>query len=196
MPEFFEIILSNYLSGYGIFGYINKNGCYICTSLAHNKDGYCKKGWYGKDTYLHRIIYEIFYGEIPANNCIRHDCDTPGCVRPEHLRIGTTADNINDKLERGRQAKGEQIATSKLNEFKVREILKNANLGIPALAETYKVSERTIRDVLSRKTWKHVQVEQNNPTFRSKFRNRKRMNSKPSIHNLTAITEKANLKNK
>ncbi len=49
----------------------------------------------------HRIAYEQSYGEIPAGLIVRHRCDNPRCVRPDHLELGTTKDNVRDLYERG-----------------------------------------------------------------------------------------------
>lgn len=56
-----------------------------------------------KTSAAHRFAYQITTGEaIPEWAVIRHDCDNPPCVNPNHLRLGTRADNARDALERGR----------------------------------------------------------------------------------------------
>ena len=54
----------------------------------------------------HRFSWEIINGPIPAGLCILHRCDNPRCVNPEHLFIGTKADNNADMLAKGRRVKG------------------------------------------------------------------------------------------
>jgi hypothetical protein len=52
----------------------------------------------------HRVSYEIFHGPISDNLVVRHRCDNPPCVHPDHLEVGTQADNLRDMRERGRAA--------------------------------------------------------------------------------------------
>lgn len=48
----------------------------------------------------HRVMYALAYGEMPK--LLRHTCDNPGCVRPDHLIPGTMKQNTQDCIERGR----------------------------------------------------------------------------------------------
>ena len=57
----------------------------------------------------HRFAYAMAHGvAIPDELVVRHRCDNPGCVRPEHLLLGTTADNVKDRTDRGRSACGDR----------------------------------------------------------------------------------------
>jgi hypothetical protein len=53
----------------------------------------------------HRVAWEQAWGlTIPAGMIVRHSCDSPGCVNPLHLMIGTYQDNMDDKMARGRHS--------------------------------------------------------------------------------------------
>lgn len=56
----------------------------------------------------HRVSVAIRDGSIPAGLVVRHSCDTRLCVRPEHLLLGTQADNMRDRIERGRTTHGDE----------------------------------------------------------------------------------------
>jgi hypothetical protein len=55
----------------------------------------------------HRTSYELVYGPIPDDILVCHHCDTKLCVRPNHLFLGTDADNMDDKTRKGRTPSGE-----------------------------------------------------------------------------------------
>ncbi len=60
-----------------------------------------------------RIAYMLVRGPIPAGLLVRHDCDNPPCVRPEHLLVGTHADNSADMVRRKRTASARSWLHSK-----------------------------------------------------------------------------------
>lgn len=67
------------------------------------KDGYGRVGIPGKSPVLiHRIAYAQFVGPIPDGMKVCHRCDTPSCVNPDHLFVGTQFDNLRDMWSKGR----------------------------------------------------------------------------------------------
>jgi hypothetical protein len=107
----------------------------------------------------HRLAFELAYGPIPAGMQVMHLCDVPGCVNPLHLALGTAADNMADKVAKGRQRKGESCNLSKLSEERVRDIrTRYAAGGVTQkqLAEEHHISISNVIAVLRRHSWKHV----------------------------------------
>jgi hypothetical protein len=134
---------------------INENGCHECTSHCRTKAGYTVLRRNKKNIYLHRIVYEENYGEIPEGMVVRHKCDNPACVNPEHLELGTQMDNVVDKMERGRQLRGEQIGNSKLSKEQVIEIY-HSELSYKQIEEKYGISNAMVSLIKNKKRWLHL----------------------------------------
>lgn len=71
---------------------------------ARDDDGYGKVRVEGKVERVHRAVYAADQGPIPEGMVVLHRCDNPPCYRLDHLRLGTHADNVRDKVSKGRQA--------------------------------------------------------------------------------------------
>lgn len=85
---------------------VDAKGCWNVVGRKPNmKQGYFLVRADGKRYYLHRLFYEAIHGEIWEGNLVRHTCDNPMCVNPDHLFEGTYLDNVNDMQERGRGIK-------------------------------------------------------------------------------------------
>jgi len=92
----------------------------------------------------------------PLGMVVRHTCDNRGCCNPEHLEIGTQHDNMQDKVKRGRQLRGENVPTSKLTRSQVDEIRQRYNSGgvyQKQLADEYDTTQSNISFIVSKKTW-------------------------------------------
>lgn len=85
---------------------VNDRGCWIWTG--GTVDGGYGQFSIGRDgrrsvvMQAHRWSYRHYNGEIPEGLLVLHRCDTPACVRPEHLFLGTQADNMADMRAKGR----------------------------------------------------------------------------------------------
>lgn len=137
---------------------VNENGCFICTSHKPAGNGYCFMVVNGRNVYIHRFVYEECFGEIPQGLHIRHKCDTPTCINPEHLETGTHQDNMRDMVNRKRHAYGENNHHAKLTEDDVLEIIKLLNRGMlqKEIAKEYGVHPGTIHAISSGKNWRHL----------------------------------------
>lgn len=85
----------------------NKKDCWLWEGAVFNT-GYGKIRRENKIKLAHRISWELHFGHIPEGMCVCHKCDVPLCVNPGHLFLGTQKDNIQDKVNKGRQAKGDR----------------------------------------------------------------------------------------
>ncbi len=96
----------------------------------------------------HRYAWQLYKGEIQQGEQVLHRCDTPLCVNPEHLFIGTNDDNMRDKNRKRR-------GTVKLTEQQVATIKLSSQTNT-SLAKQYGVCDSTISDIRTKTTWKHV----------------------------------------
>jgi hypothetical protein len=108
----------------------------------------------------HRAAYMLSIGEIPEGLHVLHRCDNPKCCNPTHLKLGTQADNMADKVRRRRASRigkpGESNPSAKLTWAKVRAIRKRGALKIPGtvIAREFGVDQTTVSNILLGKSWR------------------------------------------
>jgi hypothetical protein len=112
-------------------------------------------GGSGNSKRAHRVSYEHHYGEIPPGKFVCHKCDTPSCVNPEHLFLGTPKENSEDRDAKSRQALGEEHGKAVITVAEVKYIRK-IPLSERVVADQLGVSRGTVNAVRSGRTWKHV----------------------------------------
>lgn len=81
------------------------SGCWLWL-LATNANGYGVVHFRGASRLAHRVSMLLFRGEVPDGMAVLHQCDTPSCVNPDHLRFGTMQDNQSDMARKRRGSKG------------------------------------------------------------------------------------------
>lgn len=102
----------------------------------------------------HRISYASSIGNPPPDLVVRHHCDAPACWNPEHLAIGTQADNSQDAVARNRTCHGDRNAL-KLNHDVAREIFAAYHGGTSTamLANRYGLSTCTVHQIAIGNMW-------------------------------------------
>lgn len=111
----------------------------------------------------HRASYYYRYGTLLSSNiCVCHTCDNKLCVNPDHLFLGTIADNIKDATRKGLMPFGEKCGSSKLLDKDIldirRTLINDPELSYVRLGNTYNVSAETIRKIALYRTWRHIKV--------------------------------------
>ncbi len=145
------------------------DGCWLWT-------GYCNASGYGRmhvkvngesDQILtHRFSWELHNGLIPSGLLVCHHCDNPPCVRPDHLFLGTDADNTADMMRKHRRRStsprcGESHPMALLTADAVRVIRAERKItSVHDLATRYGVKVGTIYAVWEGVTWKHIGEDQ------------------------------------
>lgn len=110
----------------------------------------------GRVTTAHRAAMELSGVDV-SGKLVLHSCDNRLCVYPEHLRVGTQQDNMDDVTVRGRRPVGEQRGYSKLTNDDVRWIRANAGkIRQKDMAKKLGVHQVTVSQVVCGKTWSHV----------------------------------------
>jgi hypothetical protein len=141
--------------------YGSPTGCWLWNAGA-DKDGYGKVFSGGETRVAHRIAYESVHGDgAAAGILVRHRCDTPSCVNPNHLELGTFAQNNRDRVVRGRSIKGAAHKLSKLSEIDVQmiralHIPQSREFSHNALARRFGVSRPTVARIIARTAWTHL----------------------------------------
>lgn len=141
----------------------------------HDKDGYAVASFDDRPQRVHRVMLALSGVDVPAGAIVRHRCDNAGCVRPDHLLLGTQADNMRDMVERGRSlvgdlnparrrpqtlARGERHGCAKLTAVVVAAIrarrVAAPELTYDQLSAEFGVNRSTVFAICSRRIWRHV----------------------------------------
>lgn len=143
----------NYLKHYLNRTVPTKDGCMEWTGCL-NTDGYPRVTYKGSSNgKVHRLVYALSTGENIEGKVIRHKCDNPLCINPDHLLSGTNTDNMSDRDARQRHG------AAKLTHDQVRAIrLLGSSFKNIELASMFHVNPRTISSILLGKHWKHVKA--------------------------------------
>ena len=144
--------------------------CWVWTG-ARNVTGYGKlyagQNANGSSIFFlaHRVSWEIAHGKsIPDGLSVLHSCDTPPCVNPAHLRVGTLRDNNGDrgKRQRGKEhrQRGQANDNAKLTEEQVRRIVlelqRLPRRSQAAIARDFGIKQPQVSRIMRRVSWAHL----------------------------------------
>jgi hypothetical protein len=150
-----------------------KDGCWSFQS-AKDRDGYHRFAFKieGSNKYIHRGAHRVMMWiqgfDIPPDYVVCHRCDNPSCVNPDHLFIGTVADNNLDKLLKGRAVapKGERQAHASITDDIARKIKAEAVVGsrvgynngsnLKEVAAKYDCKVELVRRIARGELYKHI----------------------------------------
>ena len=138
---------------------ISESGCWIWKAGArpNGKGVLYPRHWTDdkKSTGAHRFSFELMHGAIPNGMYVCHKCDTPMCVNPDHLFIGTHHENMNDMVRKKRSfiGRGEnKKGRSKLTNWQADQIRKT-DISQQKLAAMFGVSQTTISRIKRRESY-------------------------------------------
>lgn len=151
-----------------------RSRCYLTEAGCWEWKGMLNEGGYGVIKFnrrgspeqavgAHRMAYSLFRGDI-GDLDVLHRCDRRSCCNPDHLFLGTQADNNRDMFRKGRWKtrhgnRGDNAPMAKLSERQALEIRALYRTGLfrhKDLAARYDVTPSLISMIMTRKVWSHI----------------------------------------
>lgn len=133
---------------------VTESGCWIWV-------GACTGNGYGSFWMspgyqaAHRVSFEMYNRALEGKEMVLHKCDTPLCVNPDHLFVGTHADNMADRQAKKRHAFGGRNAGAKINESDAIDI-RLSSLPTAVLMKKYGISKSTVCRIKAKKLWSYI----------------------------------------
>jgi len=136
--------------------------CWPFEGYCHPTRGYGQMGLGSRDQGLgetHRLAYEFFFGQIPQGMCVCHQCDNPSCCNPNHLFLGSHADNMADMKRKGRGsgAIGSANRNFRISHTEVEEMKELVSAGMTkvAVADRYGVTPQYVGQLVNGRWRRH-----------------------------------------
>ena len=133
------------------------SGCWLWNGYLGDRYGRIRVG--GRLTKAHRASWEAHRGPVPLGMHVLHKCDTPACVNPAHLFVGTPTENMADMIAKGRDRRlpGSLNGQAKLTEADVREIRSLKGLMFQwQIAERFGVTQVQVGNILRGASWRNL----------------------------------------
>lgn len=136
------------------------DGCWEWTG-APNSSGYGRFWTQGRRWLAHRLAYELAKGPIPAGLCVCHACDNRLCVNPDHLWLGTNADNVADRDRKGRRQapRGTRNPNAKLTPAEVLAIRWYPGRRVVSrLAREFRIGRSQVKRIRDEQAWASLET--------------------------------------
>lgn len=150
---------------------VTASGCWEWTGVLNG--GYGHLSIHGKRILAHRLSLQYHLKrEIPSSLEVRHLCNNPRCINPEHLKEGTHSENMNDMVVSNRQAKGKTLsdklvgiphpktAGSRNGRAKISEEdaihIRNSKESYNSLSRQYGISKTQVKRIKNNESWKSL----------------------------------------
>lgn len=131
-----------------------ETGCWNWTGYI-TKWGYGHVRADGHAEQVHRLSYKLKHGDIDPHLAVCHKCDNRRCFNPDHLFVGTRAENQRDMAVKGRGPRGEINARATLTTEKVLKILADPRVQWKIAAD-YNISQSHVSKLKRRGSWQHL----------------------------------------
>lgn len=139
---------------------VPESGCWLWAG-PWTVSGYGVARSAGKNVRAHRLSWEMNRGDIPSGMVVCHRCDTPACVNPDHLFLGTQVENVKDRTAKGRASSGSKHSQSlqgrvaKLTAEQVLAIRSDSRSNAD-IALDYGVTKENVGAIKRNQTWRHL----------------------------------------
>lgn len=141
------------------------SGCWLW-SMAPGAGDYGIARFRGRNWRAHRVSWVLHNGEIPDGLKVLHRCDTPACINPAHLFLGTQQDNIADMVAKGRQrgvqrwgSESPRAVLTEQSVWIIRNVIDIDVVPQREIARLWGVSPMTISRIANWQTWPHVSLD-------------------------------------